>query len=95
VKFNAGYYIAERIKLLKGQGAVGTGTLVVAANDAIPRQAKLSMDFTNADKMTQPTAIRPTRLAQYPQTFLFEDAKRQLSQCSFDDGDDLLLTHLL
>jgi hypothetical protein len=57
LKFNAGYYtteMLERIKnWLKGQGAGSTRKMIVHADNTKPHTAKLSMDFMDANRMTQ------------------------------------------
>jgi hypothetical protein len=96
LKFNAGCYtyateILERIKnWWKGQKAGGTRKLIVHADNPRPHTAKSSMDFMDANRMTQ--APRPPYSPDLAPSdfFLFREAKRQLSGCSFDHAEDLV-----
>jgi hypothetical protein len=74
-------------KWWKGEGADRAQKRVLYADDAKPLTAKLSMNLIDANRMTG--APHPPDLAP-SDFFLFGDAKRELSGCSFDDADDLL-----
>jgi hypothetical protein len=95
LKFNTGYdtyttQILERIRnWWKVQRAGSTRKLVVHWNNARFHTVKLTMDFMDANRMTQaPHPAHSPDLAP-SDFFLFGNMKRQLSGCSFGHADDL------
>jgi hypothetical protein len=94
LEFNAAYSPREiryKIKNWGKQQEVGSAPkLNVHADHAIPHRANISMDFLAATILgntADPLYSPDLALLDF---FLFVNAKRQLSGCSFDNTDGLL-----
>jgi histone-lysine N-methyltransferase SETMAR len=93
-KFNAGYCIAEILKPLSQwrsiEAASNERKLLVHADNARPRTAKLSTQYFNENRMK--SVLHPPYSPDLAPSdfYLFEYVKRCLTGFSFEDADQLL-----